>query len=208
VIVHPSDALPPTGFESRPLVLSDVATGSVWRRLYRSRFPDPLGYGFNPSRFSEPELNSTPPARFGVAYLGSDVKVCFLEVILRDRGVGRTQAFPIEWAELEEWTCAELQIKQTLRLVDLRGDGLVRMGIPTDVARAGSQELGRRWSRAFWSHDAKPDGIIYDSRLNGETNIAVYDRALAKITSKATPRLIDCRSELAKIIIDFDLAIV
>ena len=46
------------------------------------------------------------------------------------------------------------------------------------------------------------------SRLNGETNIAVYDRALAKITSKATPRLIDCRSELAKIIVDFDLAIV
>jgi hypothetical protein len=208
VIGRPSDALPPKGFESRPLVLSDVAPGGVWRRLYRSRFPDPLGYGFNPSRFSDPELNLASPARFGVVYLGSNVKVCFLEAILRDRGVGRTQAFPIEWAELEEWTCAELRIEHTLRLVDLRGDGLVRMGIPTDVARASSQELGRRWSRAFWSHNAKPDGIIYDSRLNGETNIAVYDRALAKITSKATPRLIDCRSELAKIIIDFDLAIV
>ena len=59
-----------------------------------------------------------------MVYLGSNVKVCFLEAILRDRGVGRTQAFPIEWAELEEWTCAELRIEQTLKLVDLRGDGL------------------------------------------------------------------------------------
>lgn len=207
MIAHASDATPPKGFESRPLALSDIATGGVWRRLYRSRFPDPLGYGFNPSRFSDPEPSLAPPARFGVVYLGSSLKVCFLEAILRDRSVGRTQALPIEWAELEEWTCAQLRIEGTLRLVDLRGDGLVRMGIPTDVARASSQELGRRWSRAFWSHDAKPDGIIYDSRLNGETNIAVYDRALAKLVVKATPQLTDCRSEVAKIIIDFDLAI-
>jgi len=64
------------------------------------------------------------------------VKVCFLEAILRDRGVGRTRAFPIEWAKLEMWTCGELRIDAALRVVDLRGDGLVRMGIPTDVARA------------------------------------------------------------------------
>lgn len=203
-----SDAEPPKGFDSRPLVLSDVATGGVWRRLYQSRFPDPLGYSFDPSRFSDPEVSLFPPARFGVVYLGSNVKVCFLEAILRDRGVGRTQAFPIEWAEIEAWTCAELRIDEALRLVDLRGDGLVRMGIPTDVARASSQELGRLWSRAFWSHDAKPDGIIYDSRLNGETNIAVYDRALAKLSAITTPQLVECRAELANIIIDFDLAIV
>lgn len=84
----------------------------------------------------------------------------------------------------------------------------MRMGIPTDVARASSQDLGRAWSRAFWSHDAKPDGIIYDSRLNGETNIGLYDRALTKVTATATPRLVDCRAELAGIINDFDLAIV
>lgn len=200
--------LPPKGFASRPLALADIAAGTVWRRLYQTRFTDPLGYGLGPSRFSDPETSFLPPVRFGVVYLGSSVKVCFLEAILRDRGVGRTRAFPIEWAELEMWTCGELRIDAALRLVDLRGDGLVRMGIPTDVARASSQDLGRAWSRAFWSHDAKPDGIIYNSRLNGETNIALYDRALTKVSATATPRLVDCRAELAIIINDFDLAIV
>ncbi len=200
--------LPPKGFASRPLALADIAAGTVWRRLYQTRFTDPLGYGLGPSRFSDPETSFLPPARFGVVYLGSSVKVCFLEAILRDRGVGRTRAFPIEWAELEMWTCGELRIDAALRLVDLRGDGLVRMGIPTDVARASSQDLGRAWSRAFWSHDAKPDGIIYDSRLNGETNIGLYDRALTKVAATATPRLVDCRAELASIINDFDLSIV
>jgi RES domain len=200
-------ALPPKGFESRPLVISDVAIGGVWRRLYQSRFSDPLGYGLGPSRFSDPETTLVSPWRFGVVYLGSSVKVCFLEVILRDRGDGRTREFPIAWPELEAWTCAELRIGTTLKLVDLRGDNLVRMGIPTDVARASTQDLARAWSRAFWSHNAKPDGIVYDSRLNGETNIAVYDRALAKLTAIAMPRLVECRSDLTSIINDFDLAI-
>jgi hypothetical protein len=136
------------------------------------------------------------------------VKVCFLEAILRDRGVGRIKSFPLEWAELENWNCAELGVDETLRLVNLRGDGAVRMGVPTDVARARSQELGRLWSRALWSHDTTPDGIVYDSRLNSETNIALYDRALAKLSVIATPKLVECRSELARIIVDFDLAIV
>lgn len=200
--------LPPKGFESRPLALTDIPAGTVWRRLYQSRFPDPLGYGLGPSRFSDPETGLVPPARFGVVYLGSSLKVCFLEAILRDRGVGRIGAFPIEWAELEAWTCGELRIDSPLRLVNLRGDGLVRMGLPTDAVRSSSQVLGRVWSRAIWSHDARPDGIAYESRLNGETNIAVFDRALAKVSAIATPRLVDCRSELAGVITDFDLAIV
>lgn len=200
--------LPPREFASRSLVLAELAVGTAWRRLYQSRFPDPLGYGFGPSRFSDPETGFVPPARFGVVYLGSSVKVCFAEAILRDRGVGRTRSLPIEWAELEAWTCAELRINAAVTLIDLRGDALVRMGIPTDVARASSQDLGRIWSRAFWTHDAKPDGIIYDSRLNSETNVALYDRALAKVSATTTPRLVDCRAELAAIINEFDLAIV
>jgi hypothetical protein len=134
--------------------------------------------------------------------------VCFAEAILRDRGVGRTKTLPIEWSELEVWTCAEIGIVSRLQVVDLRGDGLIRMGIPTDVPRAHSQRLSRAWSRALWSHNAKPDGIITDSRLNGETNLAVFDRALTRLKGGATPRLVDCRDDLAAIIAAFDLAIV
>jgi hypothetical protein len=62
---------PPTGFDSRALVIAEIATGAVWRRLYQSRFPDPLGYGLGPSRFSDPESGLTPATRFAVVYLGS-----------------------------------------------------------------------------------------------------------------------------------------
>ncbi|SEE70490.1 RES domain-containing protein [Rhizobiales bacterium GAS191] len=199
---------PPKGFASRDLVIAEIAPGGVWRRIYESRFSDPLGYGFGPSRFSDPKTMLVPPERFGVVYLGSSVKVCFAEAILRDRGVRRIKAFPLEWAELERWTCAELRIRKALRLVDLRGDGLLRMGVPTDVARASSQTLGRGWSRAFWAHDANPDGIVYESRLNGETNIALFDRALTKLVAAAMPRLVESRTELAAIITDFNLDIV
>jgi hypothetical protein len=134
--------------------------------------------------------------------------VCFAEAILRDRGVGRTKTLPIEWSELEVWTCAEIGIVSRLQVVDLRGDGLIRMGIPTDVPRAHSQQLSRAWSRALWSYNARPGGIITDSRLNGETNLAVFDRALTRLKGGATPRLVDCRGDLAAIIAAFDLAIV
>jgi hypothetical protein len=200
--------LPLAGFASRALSLIDLVPGATWRRLYQSRFPNPLGYGFSPSRFSDPETTLIPPERFGVVYFGSSIKVCFVEAILRDRGVGRTATFPIEWAELEAWSCAEVRVETALRVVDLRGDGLVRMGIPTDVARASAQDLARIWSRALWAHDTTPDGLMYDSRLNGETNVVVFDRALPKLAAVATPRLIDCRSDLAAIITDLDLAIV
>jgi hypothetical protein len=149
-----------------------------------------------------------PPARYAVVYLGSTIKVCFAETILRDQGDGRSYPLPVEWKELESWICAELRVEQVLNLVDLRGDGLIRMGIPTDVVRARSQYLARIWARAIWRHDMRPDGMIYDSRLNGETNIVVFDRGLPKLHPAEQKPLVGYRSELAAIFDDFDLAVV
>lgn len=78
---------------------------------------------------------------------------------------------------------AEIEAKQPLSLVNLREDGPLRMGAPSDVARGASQSLARLWSVAFYDHPTCPDGIIYPSRLNGETNLAVYGRAVAKLAA-------------------------
>ena len=48
----------------------------------------------------------------------------------------------------------------------------------------------------------------YPSRLNEERCIALYDRALGKLKATATPRLMDCGSELAAILNDLELSIV
>lgn len=45
------------------------------------------------------------------------------------------------------------------------------------------QSLGRAWSLAFHEHRSVPDGIIYPSRLNGHTNLAIFDRAISKLSA-------------------------
>jgi hypothetical protein len=196
-------ATPPASFASRPLATKLEPKGAKWRRLYATKHPDPLGFGYGLSRFSDPTGTA-----FAVVYLGSSVKVAFIEVILRDRGEGRVDPVPIAYAELERFTCAEIVVREELKLVDLCGDGALRMGVPTDVVRAKDQTLARLWSEAFHAHSDRINGIFYPSRLNEERNIAIYDRALAKLSVLSTPRLVDCRGELAKIITDLDLAVV
>jgi hypothetical protein len=64
---------------------------------------------------------------------------------------------------------------------------------------------------ATWSspqREGNPDGIICGSRLSGETNLVVFDRASPKLTGDTAPRLVDCRANLAAIITAFDLTIV
>ena len=196
-------AHPAASFAGRPLTIKIEAAGSVWRRIYGSSHTKPLGYELALSRFSDPAGQA-----FGVVYLGSTVKVAFVEAILRDRGEGRVDPVPIPYAELEGYICAKIAIEQELRLVDLCGDAGLRMGVPTDVVGAKDQTLARVWSNAFYAHPDGVDGILYPSRLNEQRNIALYARALPKLKPIATAALVDCRDDLAAIIRDLDLAIV
>jgi hypothetical protein len=81
------------------------------------------------------------------------------------------------------------------------------MGVPSDVPRGSKQTLARKWSVAFHDHSEQVDGIIYPSRLNGETNLAVYDRAVGKLVA---PRVHVLRRApgLARVLDDLAMAIV
>jgi len=198
----PAVSYPPAGYERGPLPLWTEPAGSVWTEAYMRCQTEPLGYQVSLSRFSDPS-----GTRFGVIYLGSSAKVAFAEVVLRDRGEAMLGPVLIPLAELESYTCADIRLTTDLRLVDLTGDGCVRLRVPTDVIGAKDQTAARAWSEAFFDHPAAPDGILYPSRLNEQRNIALYARALGKLASVAMPRLVERRDELATIIRDFDLAI-
>lgn len=171
---------PPSAFDGVALDLMTVPVGAKFGRIHRKIFPDPLGFGKNPSRFSDPRRR-TDANRFDVLYLGSSLKVCFLETMLRDDRDGIVGQITIAETELDERRYAEIRVREPLRLLDLTGDGPVRMGIPSDVARGRRQALARKWSVAFHEHPQQPDGIVYPSRLNGETNLAIYGRAAGKL---------------------------
>jgi hypothetical protein len=133
---------PSTLAKSR-LELHTVAAGMRFGRIYLGRYPDPLGYGKSPSRFSDPRRRKDAN-RFGVLYLGDTLKVCFLEAVLRDRRDGAAGSLLIGEDELHERDYAEVEVASPLVLVDLRNDSAIRMGVPTDVARASSQTLVNR----------------------------------------------------------------
>jgi len=79
-----SGALPPKGFSSARSEMHTVSIGRRFRRIYMDRYPDPLGFGTRPSRFSDPRRRIAA-SRFGVLYHGDTLKVCFLEAVLRDQ---------------------------------------------------------------------------------------------------------------------------
>lgn len=188
------------------LETATVAAGQRFGRLYSSRYTDPLGFGKTPSRFSDPRRR-IERNRFGVLYLGESLKVCFLEAVLRDQRNGAVGDFLLSEHELRARRYAEIAIARELTLVDLRGDAAIRMGVPSDVVRGSQQSLSRWWSVAFHEHPQKPDGIIYPSRLNAETSLAIYDRAIAKLAVTRVTPLIAARG-LANILTDLRVALV
>jgi hypothetical protein len=186
----PSPLRPTADFACVNLDVTTFNVGARFRRIYFDRYPNPLGFGKSPSRFSDPRRR-IPANRFGVLYLGATLKVCFLEALLRDKRNGAVGDYPLSEAELHARRFAVVKVEAQLSMVDLRTDGGVRMGVPSDVSRASNQHLARAWSAAVHEHPANPDGIVYSSRLNGHTNLAIYNRAIPKLRVAGTMPLIN-----------------
>ena len=199
-------ALPPPGFANASLHLHTVAAGLRFGRIYLGRYPDPLGFGKTPSRFSDPRRRKFAN-RYGLLYLGDTVKVCFLEAVLRDQRDGILGDLPIAESELYDRHFAEIEVTTPLTMVDLRDDGPIKMGVPTDVAKGSKQSLARQWAVAFHEHRTQVDGVIYPSRLNGHTNLAVFDRAIGKLKAVGTKKLI-LAPGLADVLNDLNVAVI
>jgi hypothetical protein len=196
---------PAPAFADTVLHLATVRPGERFGRIYLARYPDPLDYGRMGSRFSDPRRR-VPENRFGVLYLGQTLKVCFLEAVLRDQRNGVVGDYLISERELHTRRYVLIEQTTPLNLVDLRGDGCVRMGIPSDVPRGSNQALARRWSLACYQHPSEPDGIIYPSRLNGDTNLVIYDRAIMKLREASNTALIRAPG-LAEVLDDLRVAL-
>lgn len=194
-----------SAFAGADLDIATVPAGELYRRIWLAGYPDPLGYGKGRSRFSDPRRR-IEANRFGVLYLGSSLKVCFLEAILRDQRDGVVGTVPLGKTVLVDRAAAAVVPTRDLRLLDLRGDGPVRMGIPSDVAGGTDQTLARAWSVAFHEHPQAIDGIIYPSRLNGEHNLAIYGRAVPTLRCVGTVPLLRAKG-LVGVLRDFKVAL-
>lgn len=125
---------------------------------------------------------------------------------MRDQGDNRIDDLLLDERDLAIRSYATIEVRRPLSLVDLRGDGPLRMGIPSDVVRGSKQSSARRWSLAIHEHPSQPDGIVYPSRLNGETNLAVYDRAIPKLRAIERRELLS-EPGLAKVLRDLKVGL-
>jgi hypothetical protein len=69
-------------------IVSRKAASNVWHHIFLDRYPDPLGYGYGQSRFSD--LRKNPKPRFGVYYVGATLPAGISAVIRRADASGWT----------------------------------------------------------------------------------------------------------------------
>lgn len=161
---HPS---PTAAFQKRSLAITRVPKSHRWVRLHRSKYP-PLHFGTTGlSRFDAPD------GSFGVLYVARQPKGAFAETFCRHGGALH-QVYELE---LEQYAVAAITSNRSLKLADLAGKGLARMGLDNRLS-TGDYRIAQRWAAAIYNHPDQPDGIIYSSRHDPKQQLAaLFDRS-------------------------------
>ena len=179
---HPE---PPPDIANRPLPLMSV--NHPWFRIHR-REHQPLYFGRSgDNRFD------APAEEYGILYIAQDEYGAFIEVFGRDN-VQETEARRnfVTTSALQKRALVRIEPRQPLRLVDLEGSGLARLGADVRLGGGDDYLLAQRWALALFQHPAQPDGICYRSRHDpSRLCAAIYDRAENLLSVLSQERLAD-----------------
>ena len=183
-------------------VLLPARLPSGYRIMARKHLPTPLGTAPADSRFCAKSDGYT------VLYAAPDFTTAFVETVVRDR-VPRARPRDIFLKEVTEraWARIETKAHASLRLLDLRRDGCVRLGAPTDSVNARNHAAGRALGRMIHAGHKTVDGFLFSSRLTGGDAYAVFDRALPKLQTSDSGMLPD-HPELPEILTRYDIRLV
>lgn len=139
----------------------------------------------NPFRFCDGRSYAMP-------YAAPDFETAFMETVGRDRFVQAGRRL-IALDEVLVGRCVEYAPDpiEPLRLDDLRDEGCLRLGAPTDAAHARTHSAGRALSRALHGAHDYVEGFWYRSRLTGDECFATFDRAAVRLTVTTTQDLFE-----------------
>jgi hypothetical protein len=156
--------LPPGDLPRRRLPI--IETSGPWLRLHRV-YHDPVFFGRTlENRFDDPRQE------FGVLYVAESLDGAFIETFGRNPGLNTVSV-----RQLSQRSLARIGVTRPVRLVDLTGPGLARIGT-TAAVLAGRHGRAQEWSRALWSHPDLPDGLLYRARHDPSCIcVAIFDRA-------------------------------
>lgn len=174
---------PPPTLSSRHLPTITVDTPQL--RIHKCRW-GALHFGTEPlGRFNAPD------GAFGVLYLAADLYGAFVETFGRLGTKAELAPVEIGRAQLRASCTSHIGFTRPVALVDLTGPTLRRIGADSRLV-AGDHERSRAWAAAIWAHPARPDGILYRSRLDpSRQNMALFSRASDALQAEPSLRLID-----------------
>ncbi len=157
-------------------------------RAIRYRFDDPLG-------------------EFGVLYVAADRHGAFIETFgqlaVRPGNLPR----PVTSQEMARKPLSEFRSERPLRLVDLTGPGLARLGADARLF-AGDHGQARQWSRAFYSHPDRVDGIYYPVRHDPSRVAAAVFNESVSWTDLSRQTWMSLGTGLGEILDDYGFALI
>jgi hypothetical protein len=145
-----------------------VSLAGPWVRIFRfAAGRSPLYFGSASTyRFDDPF------GRFGVLYAADHLAGAFIETF--GRAVGQHL---IAVGDLRERHLASVRASRPLQLVDLRGRHLAALGATGELTAGRDYVRSQRWSRWFYRHPQRPDGLLYPCRHDPEQRaVALFDR--------------------------------
>lgn len=172
---------------------------SMFRVIKQRHAATPINAIPVPSRFSDPAGN------YAVLYGAETVPCSLWEAVVRN---SLTRRLPrvIPRPGITSRLVVSFQSQQDLNLVDLRGDGPIRIGAPPDVVHDSNHLEGRSLSSDVYAHLPDADGFLYHSRFTGHWCGAIFDRAFDKLDTLAV-RPLTQHADLWNALNDYDITL-
>ena len=143
-----------------------VETSHSWFRSHPAEFGY-IHYGrARRFRFDDPD------GEYGVLYIAEDPFGAFVETFGQLMSTPAKLPRAISSGELSSKAVSEIVCSRTLRLADLTGPGLPRIGADARLFAGGDYSCSRTWSRALRDHPARVDGLLYRTRHDPERRAA------------------------------------
>ena len=138
-------------------------------------------------------------------YASEAVRCVFWEALGRNRLAHRRRR-ELPRTEAESRLVVSIRSTETLGLIDLRGDGPVRIGAPSAVVHDGNHAAGRALSAAVHAGVREADGFLFSSRFTGDACVAVFERAFGKLAAFDIDELV-YHGEFLDELEDYDIAL-
>ena len=154
-------------------------------RISHQKFADPIYW----SRRGRYRFDS-PTAKYGVLYTGRTFETALLEVFGDQWVTLRITARDF----LKEFDICEIRLERRLKVVNLSGKQLNRLGTDANIFASFAYDVTQKWASFFMDHPDAPHGIRYPSRKNQRLhNFALFStpEAIAAVTITRRYPLLD-----------------